>query len=450
LAAHIIVEVELFAFLRHGKIGQIIAASFEGDVFERNNRITLILGSIGPAVLGSVLSIIVWVIACWNLICLCIGRLTHALLPQERRFCWMMACYPAAFALTSVLAPGAFSAAWVSKLLPTAIFLAPPLLIKRYASGDARAYRRILAGGAAIGSFAGAAMAALTQMFGAFQPEGLAGNPFPFAVAVLTVGTISSIADEEDGTPGLLGISAFVFACAAVLLSEERGVMIAIPVAMMLIWRRHRLHLGSLLRQRALIVPLAVTTLTVILFAPELAQRVSLASSEVSKFAQDGDASTSVGKRLALWRTGLSLTAESPLIGHGVQNRKDTLEKARLSVGAAPFGVGHYHNFIVSALVDGGLVLALATLVTIFAPLICAFDSGGSQPDKARAFMAAALVAVYVISGMTGLAFGHDILDTLYVFMASAIVFSTRPSKQSGDALQGPSNPVQPESERNK
>lgn len=406
------------------------------DAFERNNCVTLILCALGPAVFGSAISVIVWIIACWNLICLVIGRLTFALPPAERRFCWMMASYPVAMALTSALSLNAFTAMMAAKLLPAALFLVPALLLKRYASGDARVYRQVMAESAAAGAVISAMIAAYSQMFGEFQPEGLAGNPYPFAISAMIAGTIACMADTSGGRPSLLGCAAFTLACLTALLSEVRAMMLFVPVAAVLIIWQFGPLLMHILTRRAAIALLALSALAIVPFAPSLMQRIGLVSSEIAAFTQNNDTATSIGKRFAIWKGAAPLIAQAPLFGNGVQNRSEMLERARINAGSAAFGVTHFHNFIVNALVDGGLILAIATLVTLLAPLIYAYDAGRTHPDRGRTFMAAALVLAYAIGGMTGPAFGQDILDVLFVFMATAIVFTTRPAPQNGNAAR--------------
>jgi O-antigen ligase len=430
------VDIRLFPVSINAAYRRLVSHVREADIYERNNRITLILCSIGPAVFGSGISIIVWVIACWNLICMTIGRLKHVLVPPERRFCWMMASYPAAMAVTSALSLNAFTTSMFAKLLPAALFLAPALLLKRYGVGDARIYRQVMAESAAAGAAISAAIAAYAQLFGEFQPEGLAGNPYPFAVSAMIAGTISCMAGGHGGKPALLGFAAFLFACLTAMLSEVRAVMLFIPVAVLLICWQYGPLLREMLTRRAVFALLAVTALAIVPFAPSLMHRIGLVPSEITGFTQGNDTATSIGKRFAMWKGGAPLILEAPLFGHGIQNRGEMLERARLNAGSAPFGVTHFHNFIVNALVDGGLLLAIATLVTLFAPLIYAYDAGRAHPDRGRAFMAAALTAVYAIGGMTGPAFGQDILDALFVFTASAIVFTTRAAPQDDDAAR--------------
>jgi O-antigen ligase len=398
------------------------------DTYERSNCVTLILCAAGPAVFGSAISIIVWVTACWNLICLAIGRLKHALSPPERRFCWMMASYPAAMAVTAALSLNAFTAVMAVKLLPSMLFLVPALLIKRYGSGDARAYRQIMAESAAIGAVISAVIAAYAQLFGEFQPEGFAGNPYPFAISAMIAGTIACMADSHGGKPTLLGCTAFTLACVAALLSEVRAMMLFIPVSAVLIVWQYGPLLRQILTRRAAFALLAVSALAIVPYTPSLVQRIGLVSSEITGFTQDNNTATSIGKRFAIWQGAAPLILEAPLFGHGIQNRGEMLERASLNAGSVAFGVTHFHNFIINALVDGGLLLALATLITLLSPLIYAYDAGRSHPDRGRAFMAAALVCAYAIGGMTGPAFGQDILDALFVFTASAIVFATRPA----------------------
>jgi O-antigen ligase len=407
-----------------------VGVSADNDVFARNNRVSLFLCAIGPAVFGSGISALIWLSILWNLLRLCAGKLRHALTAAELRFCCMMASYPAALFLTSALAPNAFTLDWLRKLAPSLIFLAPALFLKRYAGRDSDSYRRIFVNGALVGAVISAIGAVAVQLFSYSQPEGMAGNSYPFAISAMVAGSMAIMLDARDGRPGLLGFAAFLLSCLTVILSEARAVMICIPVALLLVRWRYGSHLGILLRHRANLAIIALCALALLAFAPALTGRLTLVSTELSRYVHEGDVTTSIGKRLAMWNGSLPIIANAPIFGNGIQNRRAMFAAASQNSGADLYAVNHFHNFVLNALVDGGLVLAIATFVTLLAPLIHSLDAGRQAPDRARTYAAAALVSTYGLSAMTGLAFGHDILDALFVFMASFIVFSSPRSSQ--------------------
>ena len=86
-------------------------------------------------------------------------------------------------------------------------------------------------------------------------------------------------------------------------------------------------------------------------------------------------------------------------------------------------GFSHFHNGFITALVEAGLLGALA-LAAIF--IVAAWNAArvlrlSADPvERFGATMILVTVITYLVGGMTGIVVGHDILDsTLMVFLIS-------------------------------
>jgi O-antigen ligase len=408
-----------------GRLARLMRAS---DDFAKHNYAVVLLLAVGAAVLGSGFTVLVWGCFAWNAICWMCGRLDAPLDRHERIFCTLIACYPAAVLFTSVINPGALTVDWLRKILPLLIFLAPAILLKRFSGPPAIRYKRILVTGALIGCAISLVMSVATQLFAEFQPEGFAGNSYPFAVAVLISGSFAALALPARHPLSAMGLISLCFAIVAVLLSESRAVMASLPIILVIVAWRHHWRFGSMLRQRSILAASIISILALLQFASVIWTRFELVPVEISRFYREKDTTSSIGKRLAMWEGGWSLAVDAPVLGYGVQNRDRVMaEAANRSSSPALFGVRHFHNFILTAMIDGGIVTVLALFATLFAPLYYAVASKRHGGDRTRLTMALSLAVIYAVGGLSAIALGHDILDSMFIFFACFLIFATGP-----------------------
>jgi O-antigen ligase len=389
---------------------------------QQNYGVSLLL-SVGAAVLGSGFTVLVWGGFVWNAPGWALGRLGAPLDRQQRIFCLLMLAYPAAIVLTSIMNPDAFTAAWFHKVLPLLIFAAPAVLLKRFAGLPPLRYKEILVAGALFGCAVSALVSVGTQLFSEIQPEGSAGNSYPFAVAVLTSGSFAALALPARHPLSAMGVIALCFAIVAVLLSESRAVMASVPILLVIIFWRHNWRLGPVLKRRSILAVLAVSILALLQFAPVIMTRITLVPVELSRYYREHDTTSSLGKRMAMWEGGWSIAKDAPILGHGIQNRDSAMKEAAKRVSSDTFAsVRHFHNFMLTAMIDGGIVAVLAILATLLAPLYYAAAAPGG--DRSRIAMALSLTVIYGLGGLSALTFGHDILDSVFVYFACFLIFA--------------------------
>ncbi|MGT2468012.1 O-antigen ligase family protein [Mesorhizobium atlanticum] len=124
-----------------------------------------------------------------------------------------------------------------------------------------------------------------------------------------------------------------------------------------------------------------------------------------------------------MWEIGFQAFREMPIFGHGIAASRALMKQGLQDQFGLQETLSHFHNGFLTALVQAGLVGALA-LASIF--IVAAWNAASTlrlSADPVERFGATViLVAVitYLVAGMTGILIGHDILDaTLMVFLIS-------------------------------
>lgn len=214
---------------------------------------------------------------------------------------------------------------------------------------------------------------------------------------------------------------ALILGLAASLLSQTRGGWIAIPFLLLLAYRGLSTHFKW--RQvgwGALLLTLAVVFLYLLPHSP-VKERVDLAFDEVMAYYQTGDAVSSVGARLEMWRGGLLIAAEHPWLGVGEQGYQQQklmlIEVGQLDGFVEQFA--HLHNQFLERLVKFGVVGLLALLVLYFLPLRV-FLSYFNHPNlSVRSYaVAGGVVGVsYIDFSLTEAFLAYNSVIMIFVFL---------------------------------
>ncbi|WP_044410931.1 O-antigen ligase family protein [Thiomicrospira microaerophila] len=212
----------------------------------------------------------------------------------------------------------------------------------------------------------------------------------------------------------------FLMGLVASVLSGTRGGWIAIPFALLIIYR----GLSSHFQWRHVFVGsvLLVFTLVFIYTQPStgVKERVDLAVAEVKSYYQQGVAATSVGSRLEMWRGGLIIVADNPIYGVGTlgyQQRKSALiQEGELD----PFveHITHLHNEYLERFVKFGLIGLFALILLFFLPLRV-FLSYFQHPClnvRALASAGAVLSVCYIDFSLTHSPLRHNIGVMIFAF----------------------------------
>jgi O-antigen ligase len=126
---------------------------------------------------------------------------------------------------------------------------------------------------------------------------------------------------------------------------------------------------------------------------------------------ESADYSGSFGERLLIWKAGYSLFLTSPVTGAGTAASKNTLKE----LAGSKTVYTHFHNAALNELVRAGLV-GLAALAAMFAvPFALCRRRAESETARAGFAILCGMQTSYLISGLTGIMIGHDILDAVFI-----------------------------------
>ncbi len=152
-----------------------------------------------------------------------------------------------------------------------------------------------------------------------------------------------------------------------------------------------------------------------------------------------GDLGSSLGLRVGLWRIGIDLIAENPVVGYGPQWARDLIRDGFRERFGMTVDFSHFHNGFLTAWIESGL----AGVAALFAVLAVAAANAVTVLKRSRApteIFGAALLAItvmtYVVHGMTGLMIGHDIPDAVLVMLlilGTALTSGSHPEQQASE-----------------
>lgn len=254
------------------------------------------------------------------------------------------------------------------------------------------------------------------------RAELMAGNPGVLAVlaSILFAINVLGFSRSSDRSRWL---SALGSACSAyiILATGMRAlwpVLVVVPILA-------RLILGKMAPRKPTRFPAYVGgALFLLLVAASsfqlVSNRVGEAESDL-RAAEHQDYATSIGRRFLMWRAGYLLFLEEPIFGQGPGNSASLMAKKTMEVSGVALGYTHYHNAIITELVRSGTV-GLAALAGLFVvPFSFCLRAKKDQAAIAGFFILCCVQSAYLLSGLTGIMFGHDILDTVYL---TAVTFS--------------------------
>lgn len=313
----------------------------------------------------------------------------------------------------------------LGKLAPQLLFVGAILLMWRLALSRGDELLRVLWRGAAIGAIVVTPLAVYQLFALGLRAEGGSGNAIPFSLicAFLSLASLMGLLDK-DKRYRILAAAGFACATFCIFLAQTKGLM-PVPIfgvlVFLAIFYRKRL---SLVQMFAVLVSLAVLTAAGLYMTGSYKRFQSMVGAIENSDVLLSDASYS--HRLNLWQHAVPAILEHPLTGHGVQNRGAVIE----SFG---YRYSHLHNGFLTALIDNGVIGLVSLLGLLCAPLLIAFKTARDRFWSHRLFLAFALVLTYAMGGMTNFIFGHDIYDSLFLWVAAIIAVSATPERKADE-----------------
>lgn len=261
------------------------------------------------------------------------------------------------------------------------------------------------------------------------------GRAVGFTHHAITFGNLAL----ASGLMGLCGMAAFrntrlawlpvvALLCGMVasILSGSRGGWLALPLAMIpLVYYGRRLFGRRLLVVGGLMVLLLAVACAVP--AIGMAGRIAVAVDEVQRYLALGDATTSVGIRLELWKASIIMFSEHPWLGVGRDDFHTVLnalaDAGRLQRSPA-LEFSSSHNDLLHCLATGGLLDASLLLLLYIAPLRY-FVAQLRRPDQGQHPLALAglvVVVAFIAFGLTDVMFWLMMTKVFYVMMVSSLI----------------------------
>ncbi|OFA02560.1 ADP-heptose--LPS heptosyltransferase 2 [Duganella sp. HH101] len=257
---------------------------------------------------------------------------------------------------------------------------------------------------------------------------GLTHHEITFGDLALACGLLSlcGLADLRHTRMSWLPGLGLVCGLLASILSGSRGGWLALPLVLIPVTR----YGVQIYGRRLLLVGVVLLAVVVLAFAVPatgVALRIEQAFAEIQRYLTLGDATTSVGIRLELWRASLMMFAEHPWLGVG-RDQFDVALHALAAQGrlqpSPALAYSSSHNDMLHCLATGGLLDFGLLLAMYIAPL--RFFSGQlRRPDQGQRALALAGVIVVVAFfgfGLTDVMFWLMMPKVFYVMMVCSLV----------------------------
>ncbi|MGF1853478.1 O-antigen ligase family protein [Vibrio satsumensis] len=241
-------------------------------------------------------------------------------------------------------------------------------------------------------------------------------NPIPYATscALIAIVSFSLLLERPSLKEKIIPSLAFILALPPIVLSETRGIWLAIIISILAIVIFKCIK-NPPSRNKTIVV---LTTTTVLLlsgaylFKEKITERYVRTVYEVEQI-QSGNYYYSIGQRFQLWGIAPQIIKQKPLLGHGNEIPKllqDKLKNNEISNRTFRLASHHYHNQFINKMVKSGLVGLMLVIGLLFYPLIMI-----KKLPLIDAYIVIGLVSLFFIAGLTDVPFNHPQPLMLYL-----------------------------------
>jgi O-antigen ligase len=304
-----------------------------------------------------------------------------------------------------------------TQLISLATFLFFPLSYSTWSIVEKRSLVRVIKSASAAACW-GALILAIFQFYWLGErAKGGSGNAIVFAsVACLSAMVCLASAISTTHRLRVLYIGAAIAGTLAVIYSGTRIVWSALPIVAVTVFLINRRHVRIKHPIRFALFLAVISVVIAIVGFQVIPSRTEQLFSNWVALDQQGDYNTNLGLRVALWELGYRAFLESPLFGHGMQATKSIITDGMRDQFSLDIAFSHFHNGFLTTLVEAGIpgMLALAAVFFVASRNAASVLYHSSDPnERFGATMIVIAMITYLISGTTGIIFGHDILDSL-------------------------------------
>jgi O-antigen ligase len=248
------------------------------------------------------------------------------------------------------------------------------------------------------------------------RPEAGLGNPNVLAVFALIVCCIclSLVSIVDAGIRKWIYFGAFC-AFSALLMSGTRAAWLAAPFAIIaaaLPLRGFKFKKPSI--QNMVLLSFAAG-LVMIIAATIVFDRISATIGGLQQGVTSADdyASIAISQRLFMWKGGFEQFKSSWLFGYGPDSAAEMM--AALG-GNPPFTFTHYHNFLLTAAIRGGVIEVIALVLVLASLIWFAVQKSYNQTQRAGRALVASVTVSGFLPGMVGILFTHDVVNAVFLY----------------------------------
>lgn len=385
------------------------------DAMRRNNAIFTFLACVFFPWVGTVLSFLLNGAGIWAVVRL---SLKHFRLQFDRHMLIIAALFGGYFLSGLLLSILHFDKdqtfETVFNRIPYLFFI--PLL-SRYSLSPPLQTRHALESGALVGGAIAAAFALVHVSHGFARAEAYSGNPGPFATGSLAILIILlNAAVANAGRRRLLYAVALILPLISLAASGMRTYWLVVPiVAAMALFRGRNPDWRTVLA--AGVLAAIHVSIMWIVAGGAIEQRVLLLLDDYRNSGFNPDATTSLGQHLSVWTCAIQAIGSAPVLGLGSVEGHAFVAGCTNSLLGTGLHYSHYHNVILTAGVYGGILDIVATLAMACAPFIASFMPGDQGERRSGVFFLRATALTWLVISFVNLAYGHDIMDSIFLFM---------------------------------
>lgn len=310
------------------------------------------------------------------------------------------------------------------RLVPLVTFVLFPISYSTWSITQKTTLVRVIVLSSMAACFAALLLAVIQQYGLGMRAKGGAGNAIVFA-EVLCLAVMVCVAAALSGMERHRNvlICAALGGTIAIVYSGTRIIWLSLLLTGIAVLAINQQRLRGRNAVRLLLLLSAVGVVVAAVGFQTISGRVDFLRADWDGLGAQGNYSTSLGFRVALWDIGLKAFRETPWFGHGVGATQSLIRRGFRDQFGMDAGFNHFHNGFLTALVQAG-ILGAVTLAAIF--VVAARNAAqvlrnSADPiERFGATMIVIVVITYLTAGMTGILVGHDILDSvLMVFLVS-------------------------------
>ena len=224
----------------------------------------------------------------------------------------------------------------------------------------------------------------------------------------------------------LLLVVCGVLALIAVVFTQTRGALIFLPLLVVISGFYYRQQLRHYIKQ--VVIAACLLTLAAVVLIPQssIMGRLSAGVVNTEKYFTEGNAVTSAGVRLELWKSAVLVAIKSPVFGVGVTEyvaeKEALIQAGKLDPSVRQFT--HSHNSYVYASARRGMVGLIILLALMFYPVYIGHkqQQQSSPVSKSPAVSLLVFGWFFVFANVTQVFFAHNSGVIMYTGLLIVIV----------------------------